>query len=779
MAFRFHFRRKILSKYEDAAPVIDLWFGDYPQGFGHPNIRASTGYGPGKVAGWEGSGKRNNRFRDYGGVRYPGFVLSFTPATLVVDVPAGQYKCTLVCGDTDFEDHRTVVHVEGTDTPIPLIKGRRFEFTVTEFGAVAGQNGLRLSFDSPNNNWIINHLRVEPAVEEVAVTQYISYPDAWPSFDESTLEFSRLHKMALACAEKDAPLNPTGRSRADYLDGVRGIVGFFGALQAPGGAIIDPNKKEEFQYSTPAYAYCSSLLLAEGNDPDIKGSAIRAIDWSISTFCQGKAATKHEDFFPFFLGQALRLIEPFVDASQMEGWKQQLRDTNPFRLYRHKIGGRDGPGSNWNCKASAGEYLFYAAGIRDNLDFVETSLSMQGRFFNNPFGLYTEGPSVYDIFPRCWLGEMLYRGYDGPFAKKLETALRLGQLTSLFLQMPNGALYSGGRSSHHLWGDALQALCFEAACRHMVDDPAQHALAGVFKRAARRAYGAVDACRLPSGEFSVVRNRAPYSQQHGYERYSSHSQYNLLLGAILGLAYEAAATSEDLQERVTPAEAGRYVLELPHPFNRVIANCDGAAVNIALARGPGQFPVGLQVAEMAEVPFETCLLDGALADAAFFVPEKPAVSLGTGLSWREGENWLSLASASQHISHGVFLQQVEEADAIAFGIAYRDVEDQTVIIENYEIRAGEIRIDYSDSPVIKSHDVRLQWNLLESDGANPVTVKIDQGMVCSLKGDKGLTFHLPQAAEIKLSEERFGTRNGFARTVIVETPSPWLLIQGY
>ena len=75
--------------------------------------------------------------------------------------------------------------------------------------------------------------------------------------------------------------------------------------------------------------------------------------------------------------------------------------------------------------------------------------------------------------------------------------------------------------------------------------------------------------------------------------------------------------------------------------------------------------------------------------------------------------------------------------------------------------------------------MRLQWNLLESDGANPVTVKIDQGMVCSLKGDKGLTFHLPQAAEIKLSEERFGTRNGFARTVIVETPSPWLLIQGY
>ena len=765
---------------EQSAAVAELWFGEYPSLEGRSCVRASTKYAPGKVAGWEGnSKKRHNRRRDYGGVAYPGFLLGFEPSALFIDLPAGVYKCTLTCGDTDFDDHRTLVRVDGANIDIPLISGRRFEFVITEFAVSVGDAGLRLLFDSPRNNWIVNHLRVEHADGDMPVTQRITYPDAWPTIDESNPEFSHLHKVVLDLAERGSTVIPTGSTRADYIDGVRGIVHFFRQFQSKNGAIFDPNKKEEFQYSTPAYAYCSALLLSEGIDPDIRESAIRAIDWAVTSFCRGEAATKHEDFFPFLLGQALRLIEPNVEAGQLAAWKNLLRSTNPFRIYRHKVGGRDGPGSNWNCKALAGEYLFYAAGIRDNLDFVETSLSMQGRFFNNPYGLYTEGPSVYDIFPRCWLGEMLFRGYKGAFAGKLEKVLRLGELTSLFLQMPDGALYSGGRSSHHLWGDALQTLCFEAACRHLVADPANHALAGAFKRAARRAYAAVEACRHDSGEFSVVRNRAPYTQQHGYERYSSHSQYNLLLGAILSLAYEAAENSEALEEKHTPAEAGRYLLELPKPFRRVIANCNGTAVNIALAHSPGQYPIGLQGAAQVDIPFETSLLDGILSDSAYGVPEMPTVSLGTGLSWREGEEWCSLASRPKSISRALLIPKSEDDEVVAFQIDYRDLDDKTFILEDYEVRSGEIRIDYSRSPVISTNDVRLQWNLLEYDGADAVDIQIEKNVVRSSRDGQGMTFHLPEGSEISLDERRFGTRNGFSRTVVAQAPCPWMVIQSY
>ena len=83
-------------------------------------------------------------------------------------------------------------------------------------------------------------------------------------------------------------------------------------------------------------------------------------------------------------------------------------------VYRARPGG-----GNWNVVALSGEYLFTKLGIRKDHSFVERSLAAQGNHFDDPFGLYTEGPMAYDHFPRLWAADLIANGYDGVNAENL------------------------------------------------------------------------------------------------------------------------------------------------------------------------------------------------------------------------------------------------------------------------------------------------------------------------------------------------------------------------
>lgn len=83
----------------------------------------------------------------------------------------------------------------------------------------------------------------------------------------------------------------------------------------------------------------------------------------------------------------------------------------------------------------------------------------------------------------------------------------------------------------------------------------------------------------PSGELWIVKNRADPADLLGYEAYSSHSQYNLLAMAMLSLAFQRAAPTESVLERAAPADVGGFVVRLPAPFNKVIANAAGTSVS--------------------------------------------------------------------------------------------------------------------------------------------------------------------------------------------------------
>ncbi len=75
-------------------------------------------------------------------------------------------------------------------------------------------------------------------------------------------------------------------------------------------------------------------------------------------------------------------------------WADDLAGFDPYKVYAYPPGA-----NNWNVVAASGEFLLHKLALRKDLAFVEDSIRAQGRHFDSPWGLYTEGPMAYDHFP--------------------------------------------------------------------------------------------------------------------------------------------------------------------------------------------------------------------------------------------------------------------------------------------------------------------------------------------------------------------------------------------
>lgn len=114
--------------------------------------------------------------------------------------------------------------------------------------------------DSPADNWVVNALVIEPAAAPEPVR--VTFTDApvtstWGPIlttPDPTAPLLDGHRSRSAGGR----VRPTGLGRGDYLRLIASEVDFWKAGQDADGAIIDPYRNREFQYSTPAFAHAAA-----------------------------------------------------------------------------------------------------------------------------------------------------------------------------------------------------------------------------------------------------------------------------------------------------------------------------------------------------------------------------------------------------------------------------------------------------------------------------------------------------------------------------------------
>jgi hypothetical protein len=703
----------------------------------------------------------------------------------IADIMPGLYKLTVIVGDLNFGDHSTRIRVPGVEggDDLPVLHPAAASFaTLTASVRVPG-NSLDITFDSPDDNWVVNALVLASAMSPEAVrvvTEKVPPPEpksAWGpvlSWPDPTAELLAGHRKRAATVTPKS-FKPTDRKRADYLKLIAGEIDFWKTQQnKETGAIIDPYRKIEWQYSTPAFAHAASALVAYAGRKDLIEPAAKALDWSARTLSERKAASGHEDFFAPMLAHAIRLLKPHVPAARSAVWENDIRRFDPFTTYRSAVG----RGGNWNVVAACGEALFQKMGLRDPKSrFVEASFAGQGAEFGTPYGLYLEGPMPYDHFPRLWAADIIARGYTGPYYRELREILRRGAITSLFMQSPSGELPGGGRSAHHQWNEAEQCVTYEIyAARALADG--DHELASFFKRGAHLALDSMRRWVRPSGEMQIVKNWVDPAKTHAFESYSAHSQYNLLPMSMLASAYEHAETTQQVGEKPAPADLGGFVFQI-EPLHKIFANAGGTYVELDTTGDHHYDATGLIRIHFAGVSPQLGPSDSVLNHPSYRIPANSphSATTGVGVAWQGSEgSWHHLGELDKTDIKTVTLTSDEStANRVAFRVRYEGTirGGITAIEERFVLTPG--RVEVTTLLPGYSGPVRRVIPLLADDGKTQT--RFDQKsetITISQPGRKGTgseTFTVVGATAVKLGEEKYPNHNGWARLAVGEYPT--------
>ena len=764
----------------DGTP-LRFQFGADDAGNGWIAIGADRMFDPGTGYGWV-TGNPRPMERPNAEPYAQHLVLSRAPAEFAVAVKPGRYRCTFLAGDPKGAPRAIDIAIRGQETQVPTARTEGQTFLSVTIPVIAIDGRLAIRFSSPDAIWAVCQLVIAPAEPsehvEAGITRFLD--NRWNLPPETGNGPAAMLARWFEETGELPPPDETSLTGQDYLQVITGCVDFFLQHQDETGAIIDPYKKVEFQYATPCFAYVAALLAAHAGRAGLIAPAIAAFAHAAKALASRTAADGHEDFYPAPLAHAYRLLATVADPRALEAAAAPLKTFDPYRTYRKRPGGTKRSGANWNCKALAGHQMLIRLGLAEDTGYVTDSLLKQGWLFNNEFGLYAEGPMTYDAFPRAWLADMLAWGYDGAGRQELEEALVRGAITSLFMQSPTGDLPPGGRSSHHLWSDALQCVIFEWAAGGALSRNDQR-LAGVFTRAARRALCAVLPWIRPSGELSIVKNRCDPAERHGFEVYSSHSQYNLLAMTALGFAFELSTDRAEVAEHWTPAEQGCFSLRIGSGIEKFFAACSGTQVEVATMATPLQTPRGILRINMRNLPMQLPMSDGAPADPMFHLDNPLPGGVAMGLAWHDpdgnGQDLLgrpvqSLAGLSGIKVIADVLEGDRGPDRLDAQIRYRIARGGLrTIEERIVVASGSVEVTWH--PVGDADRVLLRWPLFAGDGQKEAQIDAGEDTITVGYDGGSVTFKPSGTGPVRISQTVYPFRNGFFRLAEADCAGEW------
>ncbi len=569
---------------------------------------------------------------------------------------------------------------------------------------------------------------------------------------------------------------PTGIDRNHYLDTAERIVRMAAEWVDDEGRVIDPVIKREHGQTSPRFAAPGAVLLHFGRAGELRSKIFRTMDYCCQALPSGDARRKSPDFWMRELVTAYLALQTVADEAHLQRWAEGLAAVEPEKIYT-KVDpeGKNIPGlANWVIYAAGGESMRQAAGLQPEADFL-WGHAFYDKYVGGQFSLFTSNgmyrdpndPLTYDITTRLQVASGLAFGYQGQLREPVEELLRRGGLTLLLFASPEGFCPYGGRSAAFNFREAIiAALCELEARRYKQSNPA---LAGAFKRQAH--LSAISVRRwLDMEPLRHLKNSFHPDTRHGIDTYGNYSVYSLLAASFLSLA--AIYADDTIAEAPCPAEKGGFVFELAPAFHKVFANCRGAYLQIDTAADHHHDATGLGRFAVAGVPLELGLgmPFAPRGKNKFLVAEgtqPPAEPTAIGPAWRQGDEWLPLASLSDGLKHALKITR-ETPQAVEFEIEY--VVDEKAATQSYRLEQGSLTIRSSlrqDGRAAKQ--MRFFVPLLVSSGQEQSKIELAPQLARVTYMDHVYEVSFPATVTATLSEEVYVNRMGKYRSLLLDT----------
>lgn len=343
-----------------------------------------------------------------------------------------------------------------------------------------------------------------------------------------------------------------------------GVDSYADCLRADGD-LADPVARMPTQYGTAYHAF-GNAVLAELGSPHTRADhldrALRGIEAALrrtadpaarptaSGFARATASVRgtlnHRDFtWPPIMRSLLILDGLGADSERITKLRELVRGVDVHASFRSR------PPSNWCAVWMSGEWIRMREGL--SLTSVEEFDEWLDVFFDEAFevdlGLFVEKglPNAYDLFTRTHLADLLVEGYDGRNRQRLLDFLGNGLRRSLAMQLSDGSVASGYRSTGQTWTLGAQIAFFTAAGRLGLGGATDRDAAAL---AAWRTLGSLAQWQRRDGYFSPVQNLQPPARRVGYEGYTADGHY-----ASLALGFLAAAIHNGFPQTAVPSGA--------------------------------------------------------------------------------------------------------------------------------------------------------------------------------------------------------------------------------
>lgn len=734
---------------------------------GYIEVGATTTWSTNAGYGWLSTNGLQLRDRGISNSLYRDFIFnnSGTAASGVTFrvsglTPGSRQLLKVTCGDANYGDHTIAVSVPGTSN-IPTMTPAKAVYAQLSATVNATTSGIvEVTFRSPTTNWVVNALTLEPWATNVSasISNIVLDPSRWT---ESVFATNPTQNLIDGFdGGRGSSFAATGLTRSDYLRIITGEIDFWKTKQNASGAIIDPYAGSEVQYSTPAFAHAAATLVVYAGRTNLLEPAALAMDWASAALKAGTAANGHDDFYPGMLAHAYTLLRPLVSTNRAATWASNF-NFDPYAVYNYAAGS-----FNWNVVASSGEAVLQRLGLRSPTNnFVIESWAGQGQYFNSAYGLYLEGPMAYDHFPRLWMEDALAQGYTNAYSANVARAMDRAAVTSLFMQSPWGELPAGGRSAHHQWNEAEQCVTYEIYAGK-AKAAGNLLMAAAYKRGAHLALSSMFRWVRATGEMQVLKNWVDPSSRHAYETYSYHSQYNLLPMAMLSMAYEYAAASEDVGEGPSPADTGGYVFQEPN-LHKVFANAGGTYVELDTSGDHHYDATGLVRVHRKGVPPQIGPSDSLLSASSYTSANPSTTTTGVGVSWKDsGGTWRTLGSMTP--ASVTVTPLAQQPSRVTFDVTYSGgLTNATSVTEHYTVMPD--RVELTTEVAGYSGPLRYVWPVLATDGRTQSTIGVTGNTVAVTQGGSvAQTFTAPGADAVRVEGTNYSNHNGWARLGVAE-----------
>lgn len=374
------------------------------------------------------------------------------------------------------------------------------------------------------------------------------------------------------------------------------------------------------------------ILIAHGRCERLKPLFLEMMEFCCATMPTRKAAN---DFSIREIICCISEIEQsgVVEASEIEGWKDHLRQFNPMTCYNRTVRSSKSKAKNWALFAAVSEFFRMKMGLCESEEFIERQLATQIPSLDEN-GMYmdahseTHHPFLYDMGPRGLFALLLKAGYRGRYYEEIDDAIKRAGILTLKMQSPNGEIPFGGRSNQYIFNEPWMLAVFEYEASRYAKE-GNTSLVREFKAAIHRALRVTEKW-LSMDPVLHIKNRFPTETKFGCEEYAYFDKYMITAASNLYAAY--LLCDDSICESDVP-DHQPTVFATSHHFHKLFLKAGGYGLEFDLDGDPHYDASGLGRVHREDAPSAICMSVPCPEDPKYCVniDEPFAFSLAPGI----------------------------------------------------------------------------------------------------------------------------------------------------